>query len=387
MAGALLTITGCNKKASGNKEIVTNRPQNKTSNIVQSNFSTSDGIACNQVLDIANEVKIYPKGNYRIIKTNSIPDHSVGTFPNAGNPNTIAVQNKIYKVPLNPKKTGKFISVYSRQGFGKGMPQYEFGVAINGVNMEPSAMEAFENPKTGERNFDWTLEALSTAINLGDDCNNAQVQPTSKYHYHGTPQGIVKKANGKTMFLTGWAADGFPIYYKYGYKDANDATSGIITLTSSYRLKKGNRPGDGVTAPNGAYNGTYVRDFEYIKGAGTLDEANGRHGVTPEFPKGTYYYVITDEFPSISRYFVGTPANDFKLGGGQLPQRERRGRRQRNGQNHPSPDKIMADLDNNGDQKISRNEAKGPLKRDFNRIDRNQDGFITKDEMRPPRRR
>ena len=44
-----------------------------------------------------------------------------------------------------------------------------------------------------------------------------------------------------------------------------------------------------------------------------LDEANGRTGVTPEFPNGTYYYVITDSFPVISRCISGNPSVDFKM--------------------------------------------------------------------------
>jgi len=86
-------------------------------------------------------------------------------------------------------------------------------------------------------------------------------------------------------------------------------------MSSSYQLKSGDRPGDGITAPCGTYNGVYSNDYEFINGLGTLDIANGRTGVTPEYPDGTYYYVITDEFPSIPRYFRGTPSNDFKIGG------------------------------------------------------------------------
>ena len=50
-----------------------------------------------------------------------------------------------------------------------------------------------------------------------------------------------------------------------------------------------------------------------MDGRGQLDEANGRIGVTPEFPNGTYYYVLTEDFPGIPRYLAGTPSNDFKL--------------------------------------------------------------------------
>ena len=33
--------------------------------------------------------------------------------------------------------------------------------------------------------------------------------------------------------------------------------------------------------------------------------------MTPEFPKGTYYYVLTEEFPFIPRKFKGTPDPSF----------------------------------------------------------------------------
>ena len=108
--------------------------------------------------------------------------------------------------------------------------------------------------------------------------------------------------------------DGFPIYYKYAYSVAFDEASPVLAMSSSYRLKSGYRPGDGETAPCGEYNGIYSNDYEFIPGYGTLDEANGREGITPEYPNGTYYYMITDEFPAVPRYFVGTPSQDFKLG-------------------------------------------------------------------------
>jgi Ca2+-binding EF-hand superfamily protein len=53
-------------------------------------------------------------------------------------------------------------------------------------------------------------------------------------------------------------------------------------------------------------------------------------------------------------------------------------------------DALFKDLDTDGDGKISREEARGQLRADFDRIDRNHDGFIDRDELmraaeqRPP---
>ena len=71
-------------------------------------------------------------------------------------------------------------------------------------------------------------------------------------------------------------------------------------LKASYRLKSGERPGGG-NGPGGAYDkGSFAQDYEFVKKtAGDLDDCNGRHGVTPEYPQGTYYYVITDNWPFI----------------------------------------------------------------------------------------
>jgi hypothetical protein len=81
-------------------------------------------------------------------------------------------------------------------------------------------------------------------------------------------------------------------------------------LRSSYRLREGKR----ASGPGGKFDGTFVEDFEFVAAAGDLDECNGRHGPTPEFPGGTYYYVLTDEFPYIPRHYRGTPHASFRHG-------------------------------------------------------------------------
>ena len=136
-----------------------------------------------------------------------------------------------------------------------------------------------------------------------------------------------------------------------------------------------------------------MRDYVFQENSGDLDQCNGREGVTPEFPNGTYYYVISKQFPFIGRCLVGLPSDDFKVGGGRRASKaqdsstNQRKRRQgeQNSQNRPNPESIMNRMDSNQDQKISQNEAKGRLKDNFSQRDVNSDGFITVDELSPRR--
>ena len=67
--------------------------------------------------------------------------------------------------------------------------------------------------------------------------------------------------------------------------------------------------------PRRTYDGTFVEDHEHVEGSSDLDEANGRVAVTPEYPDGTYLYVLTDDFPVIPRLFAGTIDPSFVRSG------------------------------------------------------------------------
>lgn len=244
------------------------------------------------------KVSITIRGNYRIIKANGLPDHATGSFPNRGNPNRISEQKYEFKVPKQPRYSGRL----TRLGM------YPFGVAINGIPFDPNAAEWWQrNPRSG-----WTYEAMVMGPRLGIDQSNAHVQPNGAYHYHGIPLGLMKKFRQLNKpALIGYAADGFPIYGPYGYTDPKDSSSRVVKLKSSYRVKRGTRKG----GPGGRYTGLFVEDYEYVKENGDLDEANGRFGFTPEYPDGTYYYVVTDAFPFIPRMFRGTPDSSFMRSG------------------------------------------------------------------------
>jgi hypothetical protein len=242
-------------------------------------------------------VTIEVKDGFRVITSNGIPNHETGKFPNRGNPNTIRAQKYQFRVPEKPVKAEKTTK----------LGHQPFGVALNGIVFDPGTAEFWkDDPRAG-----WNIEAIPPAgvqsRNLGLDDNHAHVQPNGAYHYHASPTGLVAwivaksgASHGAQMILVGWAADGFPIYDHHGYSNTDDAQSALKELKSSYRLKKEARP-EPPKGPGGAADGVYTRDWEYIAGSGDLDECNGRTGVTPEFPRGTYYYIITGDFPYIPR--------------------------------------------------------------------------------------
>ncbi|MCX2723147.1 YHYH protein [Roseibium salinum] len=232
-------------------------------------------------------------GNSRRIRANGYPTKPPGRFPNSDNPHAISKKNYNLRVPLDPRTNGRATNAQDAV----------FGIAINGVVMEPGTAEYWQN----DRRSGWNYEALGGACKLGLDTYNAHVQPDGTYHYHGIPTGVLAASGGKSVpAMIGYAADGFPVYGPYGYSDPK-RKSAVRKLKSSYRVKSGTRPG----GPGGRYNGKFTQDWTFAAGAGDLDQCNGRFAVTPEYPEGTYHYVLTDAFPFIPRCWMGTPDSSF----------------------------------------------------------------------------
>jgi hypothetical protein len=252
-----------------------------------------------------HQVSITTDGDYRFIKSNGWPDHEPGQFPRKGNPNSASPQSYTFRVPLKPT-----LATEPSRVFGW------WGVALNGVPFEPGTAETWQNnPQSG-----WRYEAATGFLNLGLDEHNAHVQPTGAYHYHAMPVGLVERLGGddQKMLLIGYAADGFPIYTSKAYDKASDAKSVIRVMKSSYTLKAGPRPAQ-EGGPGGNYDGRFTQDWEYVAGSGDLDETNGRTGLTPEYPEGTYYYCLTPEFPFVPRQWKGVPDQSFAKHGGGPP--------------------------------------------------------------------
>ncbi len=259
-------------------------------------------VPSDQAAPRASEVSITVAGDRRVIVANGLPDHRTGRFPNRDNPNEIRAQSYRFTVPLHPQPAPRPVRLVRQP----------FGVAVNGVLFDPGTAEYWQD----DRRSGWHYDALGGAFSLGLDADHAHVQPNGAYHYHGIPTALLARLSGgqRQMTLVGWAADGFPIYAQWGYRDPHDAQSEVVALRSSYRLKPGTRPTSNGQ-PGGSYDGVFEEDFDYVAGSGDLDECGGRTGVTPEFPAGTYHYVLTTDFPFIPRLFRGEPDASFARGG------------------------------------------------------------------------
>jgi hypothetical protein len=246
----------------------------------------------------------------RELSSNGLPEHAVGTFPNANCPNTIKAYAVSATMPLAPALTGSSARAMV------------VGWALNGVKFDPNTAGTCDDTGTSctliGNTGSWSIEALGQSqFDFGVDSSNAHVQPTGEYHYHGMPEGeLTARSGGVTTrpVLVGFAADGFPVYARYGYVAATDASSTVRAMTGSYRTRTTiptNRP-SATTYPMG----TFLQDWEYVAGSGDLDECNGRFGVTPEFPGGIYHYYITDSYPFIQRCLKGTAGTSSGTGTG-----------------------------------------------------------------------
>jgi uncharacterized protein (TIGR03437 family) len=167
-----------------------------------------------------------------------------------------------------------------------------------------------------------------------DQCLGHQ-PPSGEYHYHANPiclraslddnleLSLVKRVGSvyrekttglKHSPILGWAYDGYPVYGPYGYSSATDPSSPIGRIRSGFRLRSitartsiptwslASHPGVSQTLPANLAGpgvsldfplGRYLEDYEYVADPGDLDQYNGRTGVTPEFPNGTYAYFVT----------------------------------------------------------------------------------------------
>ncbi|MEP1035009.1 YHYH protein [Ekhidna sp.] len=341
VAGSTLTI---NEVANGNADITVTATDGNggsatdnfsvtvaTTECTSDNSTNQNNTVCNNTPSADNEYTETFIGNgNRQITTNRVPAHDYGNQVANLGISGLTSNMVTYEIDATPELATNTTSIIDTDN----MPAYDFGIALNGVPIDPAPGTPFifEDTDTGEYNWDWVFEPTNNRSEVGLDCNNAHLQPdmqagTGLIHYHGdmavyADALLAGLGTGSTVpsqpVQVGWAVDGFPIFYKYG----PDGSEGVELLTPSYQLKDGERPGDGNSEPCGEYNGKYTNDYEYVTGSGDLDACNGISRAVTIFNSQTqgtetfdYFYVITDDFPVISRCLSGTPSQDFAKGG------------------------------------------------------------------------
>ncbi|WP_299653473.1 YHYH protein [uncultured Tateyamaria sp.] len=222
-------------------------------------------------------------GDQRCITSDGLPEHDTGPWREGA---VVVPQEHQFCMDATPELTD---TITDRVRIS--------GIAVTGIPLRPGTAEYYD--PTSERGYSrdpssgWNVEGIGGLIM---DAQNAHVDGDGMYHYHGIPSAVTDALDG-TLF--GYAADGFEIHY------VGDAAQ------SSWQLRLGERE----SGPGGAYDGTYVQDYEFVAGSGTLDECNGA------MLDGQYVYFATETYPFFPRCFKGTVSSDFLGGRGDRPPR------------------------------------------------------------------
>ncbi len=192
---------------------------------------------------------------------------------------------------------------------------YEQGKSV--VNVTPSGkdVQLRSNPKAWNiNNVERLIQTKKIEKDDGVFINGLNSEYGIQYTHAFAPRDLrqtvygVKQVDGKDVFVNdlslnngvevtatnhspiiGWSYDGYPIYGPYGYATPEGGFARL--MRSSYKDPNDNienRPSASIFPA-----GFFTQDYEYSRGLGDLDEHNGRFGVTPEYPNGTYAYFTT----------------------------------------------------------------------------------------------
>lgn len=301
------------------------------------------------------------------LRTTGLASHQMGPWYNSLGAifgNWPANQNSIHRFPRVPQPA----AVKTTNGLGP------LGLWVNGVALF-NLLDGFAyDPATGREVMGgsgtglWVRNAVVVEQPTFDKSNAHQPQ-NGQYHYHDNPVALRYQLGDNVAYdaatgsyredlsrlhhspILGWSDDGYPIYGPYGYADPRDATSPVQRMRSGFVLRDGEhntadlrRTGrrslakwaaelHGVSPQLTAAQsgpavspqfslGRYAEDYDYLGDLGfapgvdfDLDLYNGRFGITPEFPAGTYAYFVTlaaDDSPAfpyaIGRQWYGVPA-------------------------------------------------------------------------------
>jgi hypothetical protein len=263
--------------------------------------------------DSTNVLKVCYNNTHVYVRSKGLADYNMGPF--TSNPNQPAAQNYVFKLSRTP--TAATTNQYT---IGT------IGVTINGLKFYgPSDARSYKsstNTNVSGGDGIWWSDAWVSEGGSMDATGNGHPDQNGNYHHHANPIQLYSDPSTAHSPIIGYAMDGYPIYGPFGYTSATNSSSGITRMSSSYQLRnitvRTTLPDGSTSSPAGPAVsssfplGTYMQDYEYVAGSGTLDAFNGRTCVTPEYPSGTYaYFIATDsngdpDYPYIlPGYFYG----------------------------------------------------------------------------------
>jgi len=228
-------------------------------------FAQETGQAQQPAVKKTSSVQVDVRDGYRYISGFGVPHHAKDQARALG----IVSTPYAFRVPVKPTKMPR-VTPWA--------PGMIFGVALDGVPIK-TAVDGYWND-----NQNWLK------LKRKFDAYGGFIEGQGAYMYGAIPSGLISK----DLSHVGYAADGFPIFVSKNNK-----------FTSSYRLLEGRRS-DPPNGPGGVYDGAYFRDYNYISGAGVLDNCNGVN------IKGKYYiYILTPDFLHIPKCWRGVPDPTF----------------------------------------------------------------------------
>ena len=275
--------------------IISTTATTKTINWVETTSGTATANA-NSFLTTVDGLNVKEIGSNIFITSTDIVNHDTGTFPSTNNSNSIDLSKVSTYNIVSLAGSNNSTSYANATTTGKNA----VGVAVNGA--------IIFNSNTGVQHSQTSSFHYDALYRNDVDRDSAGGYPDSSNVYgyvQPSPQalGLTDWSTSAHSPIVGWAFDGYPIYGPYGYTDRLDNSTAIKRLESSYSLKTTTRATVGGTP-----TGEFIEDYEFNSSTGDLDEFNGRFGVTPEYPSGTYYYVATIDTN-------GNPAYPYTVGG------------------------------------------------------------------------
>ena len=177
---------------------------------IRTMFAVLLGLCPVAVMAHENVSTVTTEGAMTCIASNGLPNHDMGEFPNRANPNAFQAQSLRFCIATEPQLTNDVTH-----------GEMTVDVTLTGLPIRPyTAGYCDPNGRRGmgcDPSSGWRQQAMFDPRALGMDDENAHVDRSGLYHYHGVSQSYLQ---GLTDTQVGFAPDGFEIRY-----DPGNATS------------------------------------------------------------------------------------------------------------------------------------------------------------------